>query len=55
MTALLQQLEKEKVKLEAEIQWQQQCLQASDQRAWELEQRVNKLEVGMASEKVKLN
>lgn len=49
MRAMLQKEKDEKPALEAQMQYQNYCLQAAEQRAWGLEELVNKLEVELAS------
>ena len=51
MKAMLQKGKEEKAELEAQMQYQNYCLQAAEQRAWGLEELVNKLEVELASQK----
>ncbi|KAJ5544121.1 hypothetical protein N7494_005400 [Penicillium frequentans] len=46
---LLRKEEEEKAKLETQMQYLVYCLQAAEQRAWRLEERVNTLEVEVAS------
>ena len=49
MKAMLQKGKEEKAELEAQMQYQSYCLQAAEQRAWGLEELVNKLQVELAS------
>ncbi|KAF3003407.1 hypothetical protein E8E15_001242 [Penicillium rubens] len=46
---VLRKEEEEKAKLETQMQYLISCLQAAEQRAWRLEERVNSLEVEVAS------
>ncbi|KAJ5642599.1 hypothetical protein N7490_006599 [Penicillium lividum] len=46
---MLRKEEEEKAKLETQMQYLVYCLQAAEQRAWRLEERVNTLEVEVAS------
>ncbi|KAJ5033080.1 hypothetical protein NUH16_003210 [Penicillium rubens] len=49
---MLQKEGEEKAKLETQMQYLIYCLQAAEQRAWRLEERVNTLEVEVASRNV---
>lgn len=45
----IQKRKDEQTRLEAQIIYQERCLQAAEKRAWRLEERVNQLEVELAS------
>ena len=49
MSAMLQKGKDERAELETQMEYQNYCLKAAEQRAWGLEELVNKLEVKLAS------
>jgi hypothetical protein len=49
LQGMLKKGKDEQAALEVQMQYQNDCLQAAEQRSWGLEERVSKLEVELAS------